>query len=143
MRPDTSAIARAVRFVLGHAAVMLLSACATITVVPAERLADQRLTPAAEPVAHIYASNWGVYLFKYLPIITGSLARPGALQWPSLFSDEVKIDRLVEKVSAESEQRGGNVVTDLRTRDRSYWMPWTLIFWLNEFEVSANSSRVP
>lgn len=79
-------------------------------------------------MAHIYAANWGLYLFKYLPIITGSLARPGVPQWPSLFSDEVQIDRLVEKVSAESKQRGGE---------------WTPIFWLNEFEVSANSSRSP
>jgi len=35
------------------------------------------------------------------------------------------------------------VLTDLRTRDRSYWLDWTLIFWLNEFEVSANSSKLP
>ena len=107
---------------------LILGGCATLTVVPAERLAEQRLTTAAEPVAHIYAANWGLYLFKYLPIITGSLARPGVPQWPSLFSDEVQIDRFVEKVSAESKQRGGE---------------WTLIFWLNEFEVSANSSRSP
>jgi hypothetical protein len=121
----------------------MLGGCATLTVVPADRLGEQRLTPAAEPVAHIYAANWGVYLFKYLPLITGSLSRPGVPRWPALFSDEVQIDRLVEKVSAESKQRGGAVLTDLRTRDRSYWLNWTLILWLNEFEVSANSSRLP
>jgi hypothetical protein len=55
----------------------------------------------------------------------------------------VQIDRLVEKVSAESKQRGGNVLTDLRTRDRSYWLNWTLILWLNEYEVSASSSKRP
>jgi hypothetical protein len=125
------------------AALLVLSGCATLTAVPAERLAEQRLTPAAEPVAHIYAANWGWYLFKYVPIVTGSLARPGVPRWPALFSDEVRIDALVEKVSEESKKRGGTVLTDLRTRDRSYWMPQTLIFWLNEFEVSANSSRLP
>jgi len=128
---------------LAAAALLVLGGCATLTVVPAERLAEQQLTPGAEPVAHIYAANWGLYLFKYLPLITGSLARPGAVQWPSLFSDEVQIDRLVEKVSAESKQRGGNVLTDLRTRDRSYWLNWTLILWLNEYEVSASSSKRP
>ena len=137
------AIAPMLRFSLAAVAVFILGGCATLTVVPADRLAAQRLTPAAEPVAHIYAANWGVYLFKYLPIITGSLARPGVPQWPSLFSDQVQIDRLVEKVSAESKERGGNVLTDLRTRDRSYWIDWTLIFWLNEYEVSANASRSP
>jgi hypothetical protein len=141
MRLDT--LARALRCALGLAALIALGGCATLTVVPAARLQGQQLTPAAEPVAHIYAANWGLYLFKYLPVITGSLARPGVPQWPSFFSDEVQIDRLVEKVSTESKQRGGNAITDLRTRDRSYWIDWTLILWLNEFEVSANSSRLP
>lgn len=56
-------------------ATFMLGGCATLTVVPADRLGEQRLTPTAEPVAHIYAANWGVYLFKYLPLITGSLSR--------------------------------------------------------------------
>jgi hypothetical protein len=129
--------------VIGSAAAFMLTGCATLTVVPAERLADQRLTPAAEPVAHIYAANWGVYLFKCVPLVTGSLSRPGVPSWPALFSDEVRIDDLVQKVSEESKRRGGTVLTDLRTRDRSYWMGTLLIFWLNEFEVSANASRVP
>jgi hypothetical protein len=46
-------------------------------------------------------------------------------------------------VSEESQKRGGTVLSDLRTRDRSSWVPQSLIFWLNEFEVSANSSRQP
>lgn len=94
-------------------------------------------------MAHIYPANWGVYLFKHLPLVTGSLSRPGVPSWPALFSDEVRVDRLVQKVSEQSTQRGGTILTDLRTRDRSYWMGWTLIFWLNEFEVSANASRSP
>jgi hypothetical protein len=117
--------------VIGSAAAFMLTGCATLTVVPAER------------VAHIYAANWGVYLFKYVPLMTGSLSRPGVPSWPALFSDEVRIDDLVQKVSEESKRRGGTVLTDLRTRDRSYWMGTLLIFWLNEFEVSANASRVP
>lgn len=136
-------LAPMLRFVLVPAVLLILGGCATLTVVPADRLDGQRLAPEAEPVAHIYAANWGIYLFKYLPLITGSLARPGVPQWPSLFSDEVQIERVVEKVSAESKQRGGTVLTDLRTRDRSHWLDWTLIFWLNEFEVSANSSKLP
>ena len=128
---------------VGSTALLMLGGCATLTVVPAERLEEQRLTQAAEPVAHIYAANWGWYLFKSIPIITGSLSRPGVPSWPVLFSDEVRIDALVQKVSAESKRHGGTVLTDLRTRDRSFWVPPLLIFWLNEFEVSANSSRVP
>jgi hypothetical protein len=130
-------------FVVTLIALLTLGGCATLTVVPKERLAEQRLTPGAEPVAHIYAANWGWYLFKYVPIITGSLSRPGVPAWPALFSDQVRIDALVQKVSEDSKKQGGTVLTDLRTRDRSYWVPQSLIFWLNEFEVSANASRVP
>jgi hypothetical protein len=131
------------RVLIASIALLTLGGCATVTVVPKELLAEQRLAPGAEPVGHIYAANWGWYLFKYIPIITGSLARPGVPAWPALFSDQVRIDALVQKVSEESQKRGGTVLTDLRTRDRSYWAPQTLILWLNEFEVSANSSRQP
>ena len=138
----SSATAHALRCFLAVVAVATIAGCATLTVVPAPGLHEQRLTPAAEPVAHIYAANWGVYLFKYVPLVTGSLSRPGSLL-PAFFSNQVQVDLLVHKVSEESKQRGGTVITDLRTRDRSYWMPQTLIFWLNEYEVSANSSRAP
>ena len=131
------------RVLIVSIALLSMGGCATLTVVPKEQLAEQRLTPAGEPVAHIYAANWGWYLFKYIPLITGSLARPGIPAWPALFSDQVRIDALVQKVSEESQKRGGTVLTDLRTRDRSAWVPQTFILWLNEFEVSANSSRQP
>lgn len=130
------------RFLLAVAALVASAGCATLTIVPGPGLHEQRLTPAAEPVAHIYAANWGVYLFKYVPLVTGSLSRPGSVL-PAFFSNQVQVDLLVHKVSEASKQRGGTVITDLRTRDKSYWMPYTFIFWLNEYEVSANSSRAP
>lgn len=141
MRKGVPAVGARSLFV-GSTVFFMLSGCATLTVVPVQRLEEQRPTPAAVPVAHIYAANWGLYLFKYLPIVTGSLSRPGAPRWPAIFSDEVRVDSLVQKVSEQSKQQGGTVLTDLQTRDRSYWIPWTLIFWLNEFEVSANASRM-
>jgi len=132
------------RVLIALIALFTLGGCATVTVVPKEQLAEQRLTGGAEPIAHIYADNWGIYLFKYVPIATGSLSRPGAFRWPTWFSDQVQIENLVQKVSDESKRLGGTVLTDLRTRDRSYWMGYwwlTWPFWLNEFEVSANASR--
>ena len=33
------------------------------------------------------------------------------------------------------------MLSDLRTRDRSFYLPFTLFFWLNEYDVSANVSR--
>jgi hypothetical protein len=47
------------RFLLAAAALVTSTGCATLTVVPAPGLHEQRLTPAAEPVAHIYAASWG------------------------------------------------------------------------------------
>jgi len=73
---------------------LAVTGCATLDVVPRERLNEQRLTPGAVPVGHIYAANWGWYLFKHIPIITGSLDRPGIPKWPALFSDQVRVDRL-------------------------------------------------
>jgi hypothetical protein len=58
----------------GVAAALALScaACATIDVVPADRLNDQRFTGNGRPIAHIRASTWGWYLFKFVPIWTGN-----------------------------------------------------------------------
>jgi hypothetical protein len=114
--------------------------CATVEVVPAEQLRGQKLAAASKPVAHIYADNWGIYLFKYIPLVTGNLNRSGGLRPPNLFTNTVRVDLLVETVAEEARRGGGTLLTDLRVRDRSLWLPWTLIFWLNEFEVSANSS---
>ena len=52
------------------------------------------------------------------------------------------MDLLVDKVTEESQKLGASVVSDVRTRDRSSYEPLTLFFWLNEFEVSANASRL-
>jgi hypothetical protein len=129
--------------VLSAVILLLLAGCATMKVVSGDQLNEQRFTEAATPIAHIYVDNWGFYLFKYIPIVTGHLDKAGQVQISRLFSDTVRVDLLVEKVTQESRRRGGTIITDLRTRDRSYWMPLLLIFWLNEFEVSGNASRHP
>ena len=127
---------------VSHLVVALLTAgCATMKVVSADQLNEQRFSDTGRPVAHLYIDNWGIYLFKYIPIVTGNIDKAGQVQIFRLFTDNVRIDLLVEKLTQESRRRGGTMITDLRTRDRSYWMPLTLFFWLNEFEVSGNASR--
>jgi len=118
-----------------------LAGCAIVEVATGEQLHAQRLTAEADPVAHIYADNWGLYIFGIIPFVTGNLNDPARLHLPVLFTDNVRVHLLVEKVTAEGFRRGGTILTDLRTRDRSYWMWWTLVFWLRELEVSANASR--
>ena len=128
--------------VLGVILLVGTSGCATVEVVPADQLNQQQLTADATPIAHIYVNNWGWYLFKYIPFLTGNLNRPGAPRFPVFGTDNVKVDVLVQKATETSKKLGANFTTDLRTRDRSYWMPWTLIFWLEEKEVSANASAL-
>lgn len=120
----------------------ILCSCATVEVIKSEHLHNQQFVTGAEPVAHIYAANWGWYLFKYIPIVTGNLEKPGVPSLPKLFTDNVRVDLLVDKVTEESQKLGASVVSDVRTRDRSSYEPLTLFFWLNEFEVSANASRL-
>jgi hypothetical protein len=119
----------------------VVSGCATVELVEPEHLHDQQFVAGKQAVGHIYAANWGWYLFKYIPVVTGNLDRPGIPRLPKLFTDNVRIDLLVDKVTEEGKKHGGTIISDLRTRDRSYWIPWTLFFWLNEFEVSAGASR--
>lgn len=116
----------------------MLASCATVQVITKEQLQGQRFSSDTTPIAHLYADNWGIYLFKFIPLITGNLEKPGR---PLLFSDTVRVDLLVSSVAQESRRLGGDTLMDLRTRDRSQWIPWSLVFWLNEFEVSANVSR--
>jgi hypothetical protein len=70
--------------------------CATVEVIGIDHLNDQQITGEASPVAHIYADNWGLYLFKYIPFITGNLKNPGIPQWPRLFTHNVKPDLLAK-----------------------------------------------
>lgn len=130
-------------YALAISASLLAAGCATMKVVSPDQLNEQRFSEAGVPVAHLYVDNWGIYLFKYIPLVTGNIDRAGQVQISRLFTDNVRVDLLVEKLTQESRRRGGTVITDLRTRDRSYWMPLTLFFWLNEFEVSGNASRQP
>jgi hypothetical protein len=118
-----------------------VNGCATMKVVSPDQLNGQRFTEAGTPVAHLYIDNWGIYLFKYIPIVTGNLDMAGRPQISRFFTHNVRMDLLIEKLTEESRRRDGTIITDLRTRDRSYWIPLTLFFWLNEFEVSGNASR--
>ena len=119
---------------------LLAPGCATMKVVSTDRLNEQRFSETGTPIAHLYLDNWGIYLFKYIPLVTGNVDTAGQAQVSRLFTNNVRVDLLVDKLTKESQRLGGTVITDLRTRDRSYWIPWALFFWLNEFEVSGNAS---
>lgn len=114
--------------------------CASVHSVPSSQLHEQQLAPGAKPIAHVYVDCWGIYLFQVVPLITGNIDGSGLGLPFHLFTDSVRVDAVVERASGEAQRRGGTLLTDLQTRDRSYWIAWTLLFWLKEFEVSANVS---
>jgi hypothetical protein len=115
--------------------------CATLDVVPAKQMHMQTLAPGTTPIAHVRAANWGWYLFKFIPIFTGDLESPGYPQMCRIFRDNVTVGDVVGKVSDTCDGLGATEVTDLQTSDKSEWQGWTLIFWINEIEASANASR--
>ena len=115
--------------------------CATMNVTTPELLNGEGLDAEGEPLGHIHGANWGWYLFKFIPIVTGSLDRPGDVRWPAWFSDQVTIDKVVNRVTRKAKELGASRVADLRTTDKSHWSAKTLIFWLKEIEVTANAVR--
>jgi hypothetical protein len=64
--------------------------CASVRVVELEHLNNQQLTERATPVAHVHANNWGWYLFKFIPLVTGNVENPKYPQWPDFFHDNEK-----------------------------------------------------
>ncbi len=114
-----------------------LCGCVTIEVIPPEHLSDQQLTGETVPVAHIRADNWGWYLFKQIPLVTGNVEH----KWfPSFFSHTVRLEPLVEEVTRRSRELGATI-TELHSTDKSSWKVITFILWIRELEISANASR--
>jgi hypothetical protein len=118
-------------------AAVLLCGCVTIEVVPEQRLSGQQFATDTVAVAHVRADNWGWYLFKYVPLITGDVRHPS---YPSLFSHTVKLDALAEEVTRQGAELGATI-TDLDSTDKSAWRPLTFVLWIREVEVTANLSR--
>ena len=112
--------------------------CASIDVVMADRMHDQRFTGNGRPIAHIRATNWGWYFLKFVPIWTGNIGNPEYPQFCYWFTDNVSVEDVVRMVTAKAKELGGTRVIDLTTTDKSDWQPETIFFWLNEIEVSAS-----
>ena len=125
------------------AALLLLgwTGCASLDVVTPEHLNGQQLVEEGTAVAHIAAATWGVYLFKSIPLATGNTENPGRVRWPVFFRNDVRLEVVVEMVTKKSRELGATRVTDLQSVDKSEWMNWSLLLWLNEIEVTANASR--
>lgn len=101
-------------------------------------LHEQEFVPGLQPVAHLHASNWGIYFLNLVPLIAGDCEYPGSIR---CFSDQVCVDRLIAAVTRKSRALGGTHTSDLRSSASSRWTQFGLFFWLRRAEVSTNVSR--
>lgn len=112
--------------------------CSSLTVV--RELHDQRFTLEEQPVAHLSARVGGIYLFYYLPLVTGDSEQADSIRF---FRNEPDIERVVHMVTKKSKELGATHLTDLYSWSDSVWGSFSLIFWYRWTTVSANASLVP
>lgn len=129
MKRKTLAVVAAVLLAVGT------SGCTSVIVTT--DLGDQCLSPGSEPVAHIYADNWGVYLFYYIPLVTGDPSQPDGWQ---LFADTVHVDQVVSMVARKAKELGATRTTDLASYTVTQ-QSIPLLIWAKTVEVSGNASR--
>ena len=125
---------------VGPAALALAStlSCSSLTVV--KDLNGQRFTSQEQPVAHLSARVGGIYLFYYLPIVTGNSEQADSLRF---FHNEPDVERVVHMVTKKSQELGATHLTDLYSWSDSVWASFTLVFWYRWTSVSANASMAP
>jgi hypothetical protein len=89
---------------IGVAAFALVSAigCSSLTIV--RELHDQRFTSEEQPVAHLSARVGGIYLFYYLPLVTGDSEQADSIRF---FHNEPDVERVVHMVTRKSKELGG------------------------------------
>ena len=116
---------------------LLFTGCSTVDV--ANNFNDCKITINKDkPIAHIHASNYGYYLFSYIPLWTG---RPGHANGCSFFLDQVTVGKMVDQVTKKSQELGGTKTINLSsnvlyTGSFSLW-----IIWLKEVHVSGDAVK--
>ena len=125
---------------VGLAVLTLLSAvgCSSLTIVT--ELNNQRFTLDEQPVAHLSARVGGIYLFYYIPLVTGDSEQTDRIRF---FRDEPDVERVVHMVTRKSKELGATRLTDLYSWSDSVWASFSLIFWYRWTSVSGNASMAP
>ncbi len=116
-------------------AALAICGCASVKV--ADDFGNQRISENDKNVAHIYATNWGLYCFS-LPLITGSAETPGAVLFGE---DTVNPKTVVKMVTKKSAELGGTKTLDLDTKGNSIWIFPLFVVFLNECQVSGNAVK--
>jgi len=119
------------------AAAAAMTACSSIEV--ATTFNNQKITdvPNAVCVEHLNAEIWGIYLFN-LPLFSGSSKQPGRC---AVFTDTVRVDNAVSMLTRKAANDEATTITDLSSERTSCWLPFFLVLWYNEVQVSGNAIR--
>jgi hypothetical protein len=112
--------------------------CSSLNVI--KELHDQRFTSEEQPVAHLSARVGGIYLFYFIPLVTGDSEKADSIRF---FRNEPEVDRVVHMVTRKSKELGATHVTDLYSWSDSVWSALSLVFWYRWTSVSANASVMP
>jgi hypothetical protein len=115
-----------------------IAGCSHVDV--ARNLHDEEIAAGAEPIAHVNASTWGIYLFNWIPIITGNSEVPEDF---TLFEHTVDLDRVVGMLTRKSKELGATHTLDIQSFKDSDWQSGSLIFWMRVAHASGNAVRIP
>lgn len=109
---------------------IIFSGCASFTVVQGKPLNGQALAPSGKTIAHVEASNWGIYLF-HIPLLSGSTENLGDIK---VLTDTVTVANMTKLITAESKKLGGKTVLDLVTTSTTD----PFFFGIKQIDMSAN-----
>ncbi len=120
-------------FAMACAITAVFCGCASIQEVKPENLNGEQACASGTTIAHLYAENWGIYLFC-IPIFTGSTEKPGSIEF---FKDTVRAENVVRMLTAKSAELGASQTLNLYSHHNSYvWF-----FGIRDVEVSANAVK--
>ena len=113
----------------------MVGGCASVKV--ADDFNNQSISDAGKNVAHVYATNWGLYCLS-IPLITGSTDKPGSVVFGK---DTVNPKSVVKMVTNKSEELGATKTLDLDTKGHSTWIFPLFVLFLDEYQVSGNAVK--
>ena len=118
-------------------AAVIMSACSSVEV--ATTFNNQKITPVQNAVCveHLNADIWGIYLFN-LPLFSGSSKQPGRC---AIFSDTVRVDNAVSILTRKATEDGANTIVDLTSERTGCWLPFFLVLWYYDVQVSGNAIK--
>lgn len=114
----------------------LICGCSHVQVVDATHLNGQALSREGGTVAHLNASSWGIYLFNWIPLVSGSLDTPGRF---TLLQDTAKVEDAVELLTRKASELGADRTDNLQSFTDSWWQTWSLVIWMRAAYASGNA----